>query len=60
MKLRVAVLPLLVFLSFGYDVSVVDRVSEHGAVKLTKAAVVAEVKADLAKFKPSTVFVLND
>ena len=60
MKLHdLAILPLLVFLSFGYGVSVVDRASEHGAVKLTKGAVVAEVKADVAKFEPSTVFIYN-
>lgn len=60
MKLHdLAILPLLVFLSFGYGVSVVDRVSEHGAVKLTVPALVKQIKDDASKFEPSTVFVYN-
>ena len=59
MKLRIALLPLAVFAVFGYSVSVVDRVSEHGAVKLTVPAIVKQIKEDAAKFEPSTVFVYN-
>lgn len=50
------ILPLLVFLYAG---NVAQRASEHGTVKITKAAVTAEVKADLAKFHPSDKFVMN-
>ena len=60
MKLYAAVLPLIVLLAFLYSGNVAQRASEHGTVKLTKAAVVAEVKADLAKIHPSDKLIYND
>lgn len=59
MKLRVALLPILIFTSFGYSVSVLDRVTDHGKNKIELSKVVAQVKADLAKFEPSNTFVYN-
>ena len=59
MKLYAATIPLLVLLAFLYSGNVAQRASEHGNIKITKDAIVAEVKADLAKFKPSDKFVYN-
>ena len=59
MKLRVAVLPLIVFLAFGYATSVAHRASDAGQTKLTVELVKAEVKADLAKFKPDNTIAFN-
>lgn len=59
MKLRVTVLPVLVLLAFVYSNNVALRATSHGDYKLTKAAALAEVKADLAKFHPSTTFYMN-
>ncbi len=59
MKLYAAVLPLLVFLTFGYTNSVLLRTSDHGTKKLTVALVKAEVKADLAKFHPNNTVIIN-
>lgn len=44
---------------FGYAMTVMPRATEHGTVKVTKQRVLAVVKADLAKFKPSDKFVYN-
>ena len=59
MKLRVAVLPLIVFLAFGYSNTVLYRASDAGQTKLTVENVKVVVKADLAKFEPSNVVVYN-
>ncbi len=50
---------ILVLLSFLYTQNIALRATNHGADKLTKAAVEQEVKADLAKFHPSTEFIYN-
>ena len=59
MKLRVAILPLIVFAVFGYGVSVTDRATDGAQKPLQVEAVKEVVKADLAKFKPSDKFVYN-
>lgn len=55
-----AVLPLLIVMTFGYGWSVMDRTSHHGSVVVSKDALLATIKADLAKFEPSSEFVYNN
>lgn len=59
MKMRVAFLPILVLLAFGYSASVLDRTTEHGTQLVKLENVKAQVKSDLAKFTPSTTLVYN-
>lgn len=60
MKLRLALLPLIVLAGFLYTASVLDRSTEHGTKKVTLQDIKAEAKKDLAKFTPSTVLVINE
>ena len=59
MKLRLSVLPLLVFLAFGYGVHTLDRVSDNNDL-VTADNFKAQVKADLSNFTPSTKFTINE
>lgn len=48
MKLRLTILPLVVFGLFGYMVAKLDQVSDNGANLITASALKKEVKEDLA------------
>ena len=47
MRLYIAFIPILIFMAFGYGVSVLDRATDGAKVELTGAAAKVVVKSDV-------------
>lgn len=59
MKLRVSVIPFIIFGLFGYSVHTANVVTDHGKKNLSGKAFVEQVKKDLSKIKPNNTVKYN-
>ena len=59
MKLRITILPLLIFALFGYSAVTLDRVTDSGKKPLDLKAYAAQVKEDFSPVKPLNYEKLN-